>query len=319
MLKPMDSRQLHYFRSVVDHGSFTHAAEALNMTQPSLSLSIRKLEKELDVDLLSRGRAGVKTTEAGDYLYKVAAKMATLLAEADTQIRDIAHGRSGSITLCSAPEFNWDLMPEILQRMSEQTPDVRIFLEDPNPTSTLARVLDGSIDIGLIPSTDPTAFAHRYQDDLHVHVAATLPLIIGLPNRLRHLSDPVSLEDLNDETWILPPRNPQFIGLPELLDRVWAKNPGAIPTQFQEIATLQTALPLVSGGVGVSLLPTSARNFTTENINYREIEGNIPPMHAVLIYRKDKELSPAANLLVDTILEVGSEQMFAQANGLKVS
>lgn len=45
MLIPMDSRQLHYFRSVVDNGSFTHVAEALEMTQPSLRLSIRKLEK----------------------------------------------------------------------------------------------------------------------------------------------------------------------------------------------------------------------------------------------------------------------------------
>ena len=44
----MDTRQLLYFRAVVDNGSFTHAAESLDMTQPSLSLSIRKLEKELN-------------------------------------------------------------------------------------------------------------------------------------------------------------------------------------------------------------------------------------------------------------------------------
>ena len=51
----MDTRQLLYFRAVVDNGSFTHAAESLDMTQPSLSLSIRKLEKELNAQLLSRG------------------------------------------------------------------------------------------------------------------------------------------------------------------------------------------------------------------------------------------------------------------------
>ena len=84
----MDSRQLLYFRSVVDYGSFTHAAEALDMTQPSLSLSIRKLEKELDVQLLTRGRAGVKTTEAGDYLYSIAAKMNTLLSDAAQHITE---------------------------------------------------------------------------------------------------------------------------------------------------------------------------------------------------------------------------------------
>jgi len=76
----MDTRQLLYFRAVVDNGSFTHAAAALEMTQPSLSLSIRKLEKELNTQLLSRGRSGVTTTEAGDYVYDTALKVDALLA-----------------------------------------------------------------------------------------------------------------------------------------------------------------------------------------------------------------------------------------------
>lgn len=86
----MDSRQLHHFRAVVDHGSFTQAAEALQLTQPSLSLTVRKLEKDLNVKLLSRGRGGVHTTEAGDYLYGVATSINSLLTTATARLAEFA-------------------------------------------------------------------------------------------------------------------------------------------------------------------------------------------------------------------------------------
>ncbi|HCG3140415.1 TPA: LysR family transcriptional regulator [Corynebacterium striatum] len=303
----MDSRQLLYFRAVVDHGSFTHAAEALDMTQPSLSLSIRKLEKELNVQLLTRGRAGVKTTEAGVYLYSIASKVETLLSDATQRISEIAEGTAGSVSISSAPEFNWLFMPEVLHRMFESAPDVNIFLDDPEPTITLNRVLEGSIDLGLMPSTDPQAFAQRYRDELIVHEATEMEFRVAVPERLSHLPDPVSLADLSKETWILPPRHPEFIGMPELLDQVFLKTPGAVPSRIQEISTLQTGLPLVSGGIGICLLPSSAQALNHRGIHYHRIAEGIPPMQALLIFRRDRDLSPAAKQLVDLILDVGGE------------
>ena len=303
----MDSRQLSYFRSVVDHGSFTHAAAALDMTQPSLSLSIRKLEKELDVQLLFRGRAGVSTTEAGDYLYEIAIKMETLMAEADQRIREIAGGLAGSISINAAPEFNWAFMPEVLSRMCEIAPDVKLFLEDPEPIITLERVLDGSIDLGLMPSIDPRAFAQQHQDQLVVHVVAEFPMLLAVPERLKDLPDEVSLADVTQETWILPKHHDEFPGLPDLLRTAWFQNPESKPAHIQEVSTLQTAMPLVAGGIGVALLPDSAQRHAGDHVFFKKIKGDFPGMQAILIYRKDKDLSPAANQLVDIILEVGAE------------
>ena len=64
MIGLMDTRQLLYFRAVVDNGSFTHAAESLDMTQPSLSLSIRKLEKELNAQLVEEYLPAVPLTHS---------------------------------------------------------------------------------------------------------------------------------------------------------------------------------------------------------------------------------------------------------------
>lgn len=58
-------------------------------------------------------------------------------------------------------------------------------------------MLEGSIDLGLMPSTDPQAFAQRYRDELIVHEATEMEFRVAVPERLSHLPDPVSLADLS--------------------------------------------------------------------------------------------------------------------------
>lgn len=301
----MESRQLHYFRIVVDQGSFTRAAEALDMTQPSLSLSIRKLEKQAGVQLLIRGRGGIVPTEAGRYLYRVASQVDSLLGEANRRIREIAGGLAGRVSISTNPEFNWDLMPRVISRLRTEAPGVELFLRDPEPLQTLENVLEGRSDLGLVPSTDPQAFARRYSGSLTVLTAARFRLTVALPERLSHLPDPVSLAELAGETWVLPRRRPEYVGMPELLDTVWAEHPAVRPARVQEIATMQTALPLVGGGVGVTLIAENASTFANHRIHYRRAVEDLPPIHAVLIHRRDRELSPAAERLRDLILEIG--------------
>lgn len=272
----MDSRQLHHFRSVVDHGSFTQAAEALQLTQPSLSLTVRKLEKDLNVKLLSRGRGGVRTTEAGDYLYGVAASIDSLLTTATTRLAEIASGSAGSVTLCSAPEFNWLYMPEILCRMRLRAPEVSVSLKDLEPTATLREVLDGSAELGILLTTNPQRFRQDYGAQLTIDCAAEIEVRVALPERLKGLPDPVRLTDLSAETWLLPPRWPELSGLPEAMDQVWAKAALSKPVTVQEVPTLQTGLPLVAGDYGISLLPHTAQALGQQGVHFRRIAEALP-------------------------------------------
>lgn len=302
----MDSRQLTYFRSVVDNGSFTHAAQALHMTQPSLSLSVSKLERDLGVRLLSRSRKGVSTTREGAYLYKAALQVENLLDEAQRRIREIASGAAGDITINTAPEFNWLFMPEVVSRMLDAAPGVTILLDTPDPDTALHRVLDGAVDVALIPSPHPHSFAQRYSDKLMVHRAAEFPFLLAIPKRLNSLPNPVSLKQVAQETWLIPTKHEGFIGVPELIEQIWAQHPSSTPSRVQTVSSLQTAVSLVAGGAGVALLPESARELVPHQVSFREVDNNIPALQTVLIYRKDRELSPAANRLVDIILELGA-------------
>lgn len=303
----MDSRQLHHFRAVVDHGSFTQAAEALQLTQPSLSLTVRKLEKDLNVKLLSRGRGGVQTTEAGDYLYGVATSIDSLLTTATARLAEIASGSAGSVTLCSAPEFNWLYMPAILGRMRQRAPEISVSLKDSDPTTIVKQVLDGSVEIGILLTTNLQRFHQDYGKKLTIDCVAEMGLRVALPQRLEGLPAPVRLADLSAETWLLPPRWPEINGLPEVMDQVWAAAGLSTPTAVQEIPTLQTGLPLVAGDYGICLMPHTAQALGQQGVHFRRIADTLPSLQALVIHRADRALSPTARTLVNILRSTRTE------------
>lgn len=190
MIEPMDTRQLLYFRAVVDNGSFTHAAAALEMTQPSLSLSIRKLEKELNTQLLSRGRSGVTTTEAGDYVYDTALKVDALLADAQRHISEITGDNANTVSLTSCPILNWEFTPSVLSELTEIHPSARISLDDSTAATAIKRLLEGQVDLALLPTSDPKAFIRRYSPELTIHDVAEFDYSLAVPEAMADLPSP---------------------------------------------------------------------------------------------------------------------------------
>ena len=297
----MDTRQLLYFRAVVDNGSFTHAAESLDMTQPSLSLSIRKLEKELNAQLLSRGRSGVSTTEAGDYVYETAVKVDALLNETQRHISEITGDKASTVSLASAPILNWEFTPSALAELKRIYPTATISLDDAAPATAIKRLLDGQVDLALLPTSDPKAFLRRYAHELTIHQVATFDYSVALPQRLAGLESPVSLADLRGETWLIPPRSRELPELAEFYSDLWNSRPGLKPERTQEVASLNSAIPMVSSGLGVSIVPNCAPAVQPQGIINRPISDELPHYYAIVAYRTDRELTAAAQDLVDIL------------------
>ena len=297
----MDTRQLLYFRAVVDHGSFTHAAESLDMTQPSLSLSIRKLEKELNAQLLSRGRSGVSTTEAGDYVYETAVKVDSLLSETQRHISEITGDKASTVSLASGAILNWEFTPAALAELKQIYPTANISLDDAEPATAIKHLLDGQVDLALLPTSDPKAFIRRYSPELTVHQVATFDYSVALPQRLAELESPVSLADLKKETWLVPPRSRELPELAEFYQDLWNSRPGLKPEKTQEVASLNSAIPMVSSGLGVSIVPNCAPTVQPHGIITRPIADDLPRYYAIVAYRTDRELTAAAQELVDIL------------------
>ena len=300
-MKLMDTRQLLYFRAVVDNGSFTHAAESLDMTQPSLSLSIRKLEKELNAQLLSRGRSGVSTTEAGDYVYETAVKVDALLNETQRHISEITGDKASTVSLASGAILNWEFTPAAIAELKRIYPTANISLDDAEPATAIKHLLDGQVDLALLPTSDPKAFIRRYSPELTVHQVATFDYSVALPQRLAELESPVSLAELKKETWLVPPRSRELPELAEFYHDLWNSRPGLKPEKTQEVASLNSAIPMVSSGLGVSIVPNCAPTVQPHGIITRPIADDLPRYYAIVAYRTDRELTAAAQDLVDIL------------------
>jgi LysR family nitrogen assimilation transcriptional regulator len=203
----MNLKQIEYFVRVAEFGSFTRAAEVLDVAQPALSRPVRQLEVELRENLLVRTGRGVQLTEAGKLLLEHGQGLLRQLAAT----RDVVSGAGGAIRgrvvvglpPILAAALSTPLVGAFVERMPKASITVRealsYYLED--------WLLQGRLDVALIfnPRASPDLIAEPVVDDELVLVApagtplapvlrlaelATLPMILpARPHTLRRVVD----------------------------------------------------------------------------------------------------------------------------------
>jgi DNA-binding transcriptional LysR family regulator len=294
----MDVRRLTYFLVVAREGSFSRAAVRLHMTQPPLSLAIAELEKELGVDLLRRSPRGVTPTEAGLYLIASGEKVLSHLDEIKQDLGAMGQGGKGKVSIASVPTVTWTVLPDVLQRFLRIAPEVDVFVSDPPPAQAIDSVLQRQVDLGVIATVSVDQLRETYRRALHVLEAGHLPMVAGLPPGMATASATVHLADLHREVWLLPARSLRFKGLLDAFYALWDQL-GLPPPTVRPVGTLQTAIPLVVAGLGVTMLPDRLRAVAYPGLVVRPFADAVPSLTAAVIWSRDHEPSPAMTRLLD--------------------
>ena len=146
----MDLRQLLTFRTVVDKGSFSQAAEELEVSQPAVSFQIRALEERLGHRLLDRSGRRVTLTEAGEVVYRYSRRMIGLEAELEREMGEIGTRISGRLVLGSSTGPGEVLLPRLLGAFHREHPDVRVSLMVSDTQTVCERVLDDELELGIV-------------------------------------------------------------------------------------------------------------------------------------------------------------------------
>ncbi len=147
----MELRQLRHFVTIVEVGTFSRAADHLNLTQSALTHSIKALEKLIGFSLLDRGAAGAKTTRAGAALYEQAK---LLLSDADriqTEVQRAAAGLAGTIKLGVSPLFTDIYLPEALSTFAQRYDRLSIHMHEGDIEETVPLLVAGQIDLIISP------------------------------------------------------------------------------------------------------------------------------------------------------------------------
>lgn len=187
----MELRQLKYFVSVAEHGSFTAAAEDLNVSQPALGTQVKKLEEEFGVDLFNRTFHGVEPTQAGTRFLSHAKDILEKVDFASKDISDLQGNIEGVINIGVTPSSGRVLLPSILDECSTRYPEIRLSCRQGYSDEMIKWVKNGDVTL---------AFSH---EDGHDENLTAIPMLaqelclIGPPDVIGKNGVPVDFSKLN--------------------------------------------------------------------------------------------------------------------------
>jgi DNA-binding transcriptional LysR family regulator len=247
----MDLRRLEVFVKVAELGSFSRAAEALFLTQPTVSEHVRALEDALGVQLLDRLGRTTTPTRAGTLLLGYARRLLALAREASQAIEQFQGRMSGELAIGGSTIPGEYVLPEVIGGFRSKYPDVRVSLMIGSSREVQAMVEDGRVEIGLVGA----APASRALDGRQL-MADELVVVVGAEHPWASRGT-ILLDDLRAEPMILRERGS---GSRETFERA-LEGVGLDLGMFRivgEIASTQAVKQAVRAGVGVSLISQRA-------------------------------------------------------------
>jgi DNA-binding transcriptional LysR family regulator len=146
----MTLQQLAYFIAAERHGSFSAAADALHLAQPSLSDQIRRLEEELGVDLFARSTRGLVLTDAGRAFRPEAEATLAAADQARQAVASVREVRTGTAALGMFGNAPHELVADVVEAFHAGHPEVRLRLIGENSSEVAERVREGELEAALV-------------------------------------------------------------------------------------------------------------------------------------------------------------------------
>ena len=296
----MTLTELKYVIAVARERHFGRAAESCGVSQPSLSVAVKKLEDELGVSIFERRSTDIALTPIGQEI----ASQATKVVEEARRIAEIARqGRdplSGPLRLGVIYTIAPYLLPSLIREMSHDAPRMPLILEESFTTELLNKLRTGALDAAIMADTiSNTGFLTQelYEEQFVVAVPAHHPWV----NR-----NYVSTEELKDQTMLLLGAGhcfrDQILGVCPDLARF---NVTASDVQRTvEGSSLQTICHMVAQGLGITVLPASAVPYLYGLSKYVKVipfKTPAPTRKALLVWRKSFPRKDAIDSLIGSM------------------
>lgn len=287
----MDIKQVEYFISIVESGSFSLAAEDLYISQSSLSKQIIALEKELGVRLIDRSQRKIALTEAGKIFHKHASRIREHHRSLQAELADHKKG-TPSLRIAAIPVIAQYGITSYVAQFKNTHPHINFVVEERQASTALPALSQHKYDL---------AFARDYKIDPEVFSSVPLitdRLMVALPHEHRFAEKrSISLADLADENFIMFNKGT----LMHDLAMNACASAGFEPRVFYATLRAASIISMVSSNSGVALLMEKILNY------YHRSEVVAIPLEQtieskiILAYPKDRKLSRPARTFLDYI------------------
>ena len=291
--------QIEAFLEVARRQNLSRAAEALFVSQPTLTARLQSLEAALGEQLFIRTRRGMRLTEAGDAFLPYAEHAVAALADGRERLAELRRGVAGRLVLGAPPTVSTYTLPALLARFSATHPGVQLAVKTGTSEEILDMVLHDQVQLGII-----RALANQEIETIPLYTD-TLVLIAGPGHRLARSSTgrQARLADLAGEVLVLFGRSSSYLEFTTATFR----QAGVLPGSVLELDNIEAAKKMVERGLGVSLVPTStvAGELAAGTLARIELVDAAPARREIVAVRRRDAGPPggAAGLFLDMLAE----------------
>lgn len=283
----MDIRQLRYFLTIAEEGQISSAARKLRMAQPPLSQQLKQLEEELGARLVDRGPRSLQLTEAGAILRSRAQEILELTDATAREIRDLAKGMNGTLTIGTVSSSGEALLKRGLAEFHHAYPGVSFDIREGNTFSIIEMLGRGLVEVGIVRTPfNPGSLGCKYASPEPMIAVMTAEMDWS-PGR-----GEAEMEEMAGKPLIIYHRF-------ESLIRESCLGHGFEPQFFCRNDDARTTLQWANEGLGIGLVPRSAFGLgSNRNLLYKELRCPELTTSVAAIWNKDKYLSsPASRFL----------------------
>ena len=292
--------QLHILEAIARHGSFTRAAEELNLTQPTVSQQVKQLTKAMGMPMFDQIGKRLYLTDAGKAVLEASQDIADRMARLEMQMSDMKGLEQGRLRLATTTTAKY-FVPRLLGPFHEQHPGITLSLEITNQEQVLERLANNQDDL---------YFTGRPPRDLDIELRPILPNpLVVVANRNHPLAEEKSI----------PLK--KLSGLPIILREAGSGTRGLVEQFFAdnridlnpiiELTSNEAIKQAIVGGLGISLL--SQHSLALENhdspLTILDVEGFPIQQYWYVVYPSGKQLSIAAQAFMDFLVDEGKKSI----------
>jgi LysR family nitrogen assimilation transcriptional regulator len=285
----MKLRQLRYFVTIVDAGSFSRAAQVAHVAQPALSQQIADLEDQLGVTLLRRSARGVNATAAGERLYVEASAILRRVERLPDVVRGHGEEIEGSVSIGMAFPLASQFAGPIMAACRAALPKVRLKLSSAGSIQLAVRIREQALDLAVLFESEP------YAGCVSVPLFERRLFLLRRANgSLRPGS--IAFQELAGVPLVLP-HQPNIVR--QVLDRLFAEA-GIEPYVAAEADVSTDMLAAVQAGVGDTILPLGGTDELPGNFSAQAIEPAVS-LTASVVSSAETPLTAAGEAVRDFI------------------
>lgn len=286
-MNPMDLnlRHVRAFLAVADLASFTRAAEKLHLSQPALTVQIRKLEQALDTRLLDRSTREVALTHAGRDLLPALQRALEDVDAIRANARQLNAGKRGVVRIAALPSLAAGLLPNAILDCRRDNPELRFVVKDAIATQVSELVLREEVDLGLTGGEGLDAHLECLHES-HDELCLVFPRGHPIGERRR-----IGVAELAELPLVLTAPGTSVRALVDAAFR----DAGQPLRVACETTYMMTAVAMVRAGLGLSILPASAREIHAEpGLRARPISGEAFRRRISVVKLRGRTLLPGS-------------------------